>query len=69
MRMRAGRFKVQKEDLVLLCTDGLYHEVREEEMASILIRETKLKEKFDSLLQAALDGGGHDNITMVGLMI
>ena len=69
MMMSSGRFKIQKSDLVLLCTDGLSHEVRDEEMASILIKKIGLKEKFEGLLQAALDGGGHDNITLVGVMI
>jgi protein phosphatase len=69
MIMSSGQFKVQKDDLVLLCTDGLSHEVRDEAMASILIKKIGIKEKFEGLLQAALDGGGHDNITMVGLKI
>ena len=69
MMMSSGRFRIQKNDLMLLCTDGLSHEVRDEEMASILIKKIGLKEKFEGLLQAALDGGGHDNITLVGVMI
>jgi protein phosphatase len=69
MTMNSGRFKIQKNDWVLLGTDGLYHEVREEEMASLLIKKTSIREKFEDLLQAALEGGGQDNITLVGVTI
>jgi PPM family protein phosphatase len=69
MVISSGRFKIQKNDLVLLCTDGLYHEVKEEEIASILIQKIRIKEKLEGLLQAALEDGGQDNITLVGVMI
>jgi serine/threonine protein phosphatase PrpC len=69
MIMSSGWFKVQKDDLVLLCTDGLSHEVRDEGMASILIKKINIKEKFENLLQFALEGGGQDNITLVGITI
>lgn len=69
LMMSSGRFQLQKNDLVLLGTDGLYHEVRDEAIASILIRNSGIKEKLEGLLQAALDGGGQDNITMVGVSI
>jgi PPM family protein phosphatase len=69
VRISYGRFKVQKDDLVLLCTDGLYHEVNEEKIVSLLMKKIGLKEKLEGLLHAALDSGGHDNITIGGLMI
>jgi PPM family protein phosphatase len=67
--MGSGQFKVQKDDLVLLCTDGLYHEVKDKEMVSILSKNISIKEKFEGLLQAALEAGGWDNITLVGVTI
>jgi PPM family protein phosphatase len=69
MMMNSGRFQIYKNDLILLCTDGLYHQVSEEEIVSILIKKVSIKEKFEDLLQAALEGGGHDNITLVGVTI
>lgn len=69
MTLNYGRFKIQKDDGVLLCSDGLYHQVREEEMVSILTLKTGIKEKFEGLLQAALRRGGQDNITLVGVII
>lgn len=69
LRVSYGRFKVQKDDLFLLCTDGLYHEVNEKKMVSILKKKAALQKKLEGLLQAALDNGGHDNITLAGMRI
>lgn len=69
LRVSHGRFKVEKDDLVLLCSDGLYHQVSEKKMVSILKKKVSLQKKLEGLLQAALDNGGHDNITLVSLMI
>ncbi len=62
----AGSFKLEKEDLLLLSTDGLHDEVSEKEMISILLLEKDLKEKLESLVSAALEAGGRDNVTVVG---
>ncbi len=69
LRISHGRFKIEKDDLVLLCTDGLYHEVNEKKMVSLLKKKGSLQKKLEGLLQAALDNGGHDNITLAGLKI
>lgn len=53
-------------DLLLLCTDGLWEMVRDEQIASILT--TPLLDPTDSadaLLTAALAHGGHDNISII----
>jgi serine/threonine protein phosphatase PrpC len=62
----AGSFKIEKDDLLLLSTDGLHDEVSEKEMISILLLKKELEEKLEALVSAALDAGGHDNITVVG---
>lgn len=51
-------------DIWLLCSDGLSGMVEDEDMAQIL--RTKAPEAAaDTLLQAALDNGGRDNVTFV----
>ena len=50
-------------DVVLLCSDGLYNEVPSEKIAAILTRDRA--QAPAALIQAALDGGGRDNITAV----
>lgn len=48
----------------LLCSDGLSDLVSEEEIVRILAQRDQPDEALDSLLQAALDAGGMDNITI-----
>jgi PPM family protein phosphatase len=50
---------------ILLCTDGLNGEVEDEAMADILEEESHPQDAIDALIQAALNGGGNDNITAV----
>jgi serine/threonine protein phosphatase PrpC len=51
-------------DLVLLCTDGLYHELSEAEL-SRLIRHRNPRSGVDQLVDQALDRGARDNVTAV----
>ena len=62
----AGWFEIQKKDILLLSTDGLHDEVPEKEMISIFLLKKDLQETLEALVSAALDGGGRDNITVVG---
>ena len=60
-----GQLEIKPKDLLILCTDGLYREVNTETMTSLLTSQTEIKKKAKSLIQAALDAGGKDNITIV----
>lgn len=51
-------------DLLLFCTDGLSGLVREEEIATIL-KNNEFPAVLGKLLEAALERGGQDNISMV----
>lgn len=51
-------------DVWLICSDGLYDMVSNDKMAEIL-REHPVEEAADLLLQAALDAGGSDNVSIV----
>ena len=57
-------FPKKKGDLYLICSDGLSEYVREYEMLDIL-RRMPMSEAADELLSMALEGGGHDNISLV----
>jgi serine/threonine protein phosphatase PrpC len=49
----------------LLCSDGLTKHVSDEEIRSHLAGMTSARQVCEDLLQAALDGGGRDNISIV----
>ncbi len=52
-------------DLLLLCTDGLWEMVREDEIKRILSSDQPLEAICQQLIDAANQGGGEDNITAV----
>ena len=59
--------KEEKEegDIWLLCSDGLHGMVKKQQINEILKRSDSLEEKAEALLQAALAGGGTDNVSLV----
>ncbi|MEG3192123.1 PP2C family protein-serine/threonine phosphatase [Lysobacter sp. D1-1-M9] len=51
---------------LLLCSDGLTEEVEDRSIARVLShQDCSAQECVDSLIAAALDGGGSDNVTVV----
>lgn len=56
-------------DLFLLCTDGLSNLVAKQEMEKIISEMESVCSGAERLLQAALDAGGLDNITLILLQV
>lgn len=56
-------------DVVILCTDGLYGEISEEEMCRMIHGEKDMSILAKSLVAAANKAGGSDNITVVCLKL
>jgi serine/threonine protein phosphatase PrpC len=56
---------IQKNDYILLCTDGLTNMLRPDEIQEIIFRSVHLEEAADQLLARANALGGWDNITFV----
>lgn len=56
-------FSTQVGDVFLLCSDGLYNMVSEDEIAAAL--GLPLEQASDSLMQKALDQGADDNVSLV----
>jgi protein phosphatase len=52
-------------DIFLLCSDGLTDMVDDSLIRDILISPKTLDGKAENLIQAALAGGGKDNVTVV----
>ena len=56
----------EKGDKLLICTDGLYGELSEDELADALGRSAEeLQTACDALVERALNAGSRDNISAV----
>jgi serine/threonine protein phosphatase PrpC len=60
---------VKPDDMILLCSDGLYGMVPEEEISEIMSSGEKMGEICTSLVNRANANGGADNITVVCLRV
>ena len=52
-------------DVLLVCSDGLTDMVSEEDIEAILKASPNPSHAVNKLVNAALDGGGKDNITVI----
>lgn len=59
------RIPVQEDDILMLCSDGLYGEVSEKQIIEILSKDESLPNTCTILVDAAIEAGGRDNITVV----
>lgn len=50
---------------LLLCSDGLYDMVHSQTTTQILSEQTPVEERVDKLIDAALESGGKDNVTVI----
>ncbi len=63
------QFEVFKDDLIILCSDGLYSEVPKEEMVRLALASESMRSLASDLAEAANQNGGHDNISVVCIRI
>ena len=54
-------------DTYLLCSDGLFRELSEPQIAGILQEATSAQQAADNLIEQANHAGGGDNITAIVL--
>lgn len=55
----------QKGDYLLLCSDGLYNLVSDEEMQEWTVRSTLLRTAVQFMAETAYNRGGYDNISVI----
>jgi PPM family protein phosphatase len=63
--LEVNEFRLEDGDIYLFCSDGLSDMVADERLAAILQPEGTLGDKSASLVDAANDGGGRDNISVI----
>ena len=63
--VQVKRLQLDDGDCLLLCTDGLTDMVEEDAIAGVLIKETRPAEACAKLVNAALENGGMDNVTVL----
>jgi serine/threonine protein phosphatase PrpC len=63
------REQLQPGDTLLLCSDGLWEMVRDPLIQQILRKGADPSQTSNTLLHAALDGGGADNVSMIVIQV
>ncbi len=63
--VQLSEMKIRRGDVFLLCSDGLHGMVDEDGLGRILGVDASPEEVGRQLVDAAIQGGGHDNITAV----
>ncbi len=62
-------FDIYSDDIILMCTDGLYGEVDDENICHIVLDSDSPRDACARLVKAANDNRGNDNITVVSVRI
>ena len=60
-----GSLKIQPGDIMMLCTDGLHGALETSIISDLISQPLDLEKKTANLLNAALEAGGRDNITII----
>lgn len=63
--IEAQVFSLLPNTTLLFCSDGLTDMITSSEIISVLRTQKKLEKKAEALINAALDAGGKDNVTVV----
>ena len=56
---------LNKDDVILMCSDGLTNMIEDEEIRMIMQGQRDIVEKAECLVKAANNNGGKDNIAVV----
>ena len=63
--VRSTQIDLEPGDLLLLCSDGLYNPIGDAGIAQVLNTSPNAADSIHTLIEAANDAGGPDNITVV----
>ncbi len=57
--------RLRKNDVILICSDGLNAHVTDDNIKKIILKNSSLKSKANALFRTALNKGGTDNISII----
>ena len=63
--IQIGRIRLQPEDGLLFCTNGLTDVVDDESITALLLQHGNLDERCQALVDLALSRGSPDNVTAI----
>ena len=69
LKVDTQEIALQAGDRLLLCSDGVFTVLDDDQISEVLRRDTDLDQLCGALIQGANDGGGPDNVTAVVLEI
>jgi serine/threonine protein phosphatase PrpC len=65
VELDSAAYPALEGDRLLLCSDGLFNEVLDHEISSVMAGTPHVQAASDQLVEMALSRGGHDNISVV----
>ena len=65
LKVEAHKLKLEVGDALLLCSDGLYKHVADDELLSVVKQADNAEVACQRLVDQANEAGGSDNITVV----
>ncbi|MGN1334665.1 MAG: Stp1/IreP family PP2C-type Ser/Thr phosphatase [Anaerovoracaceae bacterium] len=63
------QLEIMKDDIFIICTDGLYDEVEDQEIIKVLGNKQSMSDVCSKLVDKANKNGGRDNITVISLKV
>ena len=63
------QLEIMKDDIFIICTDGLYDEVEDQEIIKVLSNKQPMTDVCSELIDRANKNGGRDNITVISLKV
>ncbi len=61
--------KYKKNDILLICSDGLFNMLNEDEICEVFKKESSMKTCTKTLIDMANEKGGFDNITVIAVKL
>lgn len=63
------QLNIMKDDVFLMCTDGLYDEVNNDRLKEIIKKGSTMSDVCSDMIDEANNNGGNDNITVIALKV